>query len=249
MRKIILHIPHSSSHIPFFDGYAASETELKAEMLKLTDWHTEDLFQHDQAIQVVAPFSRIFCDTERFPDDAMEVMAQYGMGMLYEKFDDGRPLRNVDASLREKIMNNYYLVHHNNLLKKVEEQLSKYNKCLIIDCHSFPDRPFNRDLDKTQPRPDYNLGTDEYHTSGELLEVASLYFKERGFSLGINEPYSGSIVPLKYYQKDAKVQSIMLEVNRKLYLKDGSNENNLNYWDTKKTVQEFIAEIANNFSA
>jgi len=36
------------------------------------------------------------------------------------------------------------------------------------------------------------------------------------YSLGIDEPYAGSLVPLAFYQKDRRVASIMIEVNRSL---------------------------------
>ena len=38
---------------------------------------------------IIAGFSRIFCDPERFTDGTQEIMAQYGMGVLYEKSDEG----------------------------------------------------------------------------------------------------------------------------------------------------------------
>ena len=56
-----------------------------AEMLKLTDWYTDDLFYSENNEMIIAEFSRICCDPERFTDDNLEVMAQYGMGVLYEK--------------------------------------------------------------------------------------------------------------------------------------------------------------------
>lgn len=85
MKKLVLHIPHSSTFIPLKDGYVVSDEILQSEMLKLTGWHTEDLFRSEEDEMIVAPFSRIFCDPERFPDDAQEVMAQFGMGVLYKK--------------------------------------------------------------------------------------------------------------------------------------------------------------------
>jgi N-formylglutamate amidohydrolase len=41
-------------------------------MLKLTDWCTDDLFYSVDDEMVKAEFSRIFCDPERFTDDAQE---------------------------------------------------------------------------------------------------------------------------------------------------------------------------------
>jgi hypothetical protein len=36
-RKIILHVPHSSTTIPLTDGYVINDDALAKEMLKLTD--------------------------------------------------------------------------------------------------------------------------------------------------------------------------------------------------------------------
>ena len=41
-----------------------------------------------------------------------------------------------------------------------------------------------------------------------------------GYSTVRNEPFSGTIVPLKYYRKDQRVQSLMIEITRKLYVKE-----------------------------
>src|SRR4051812_5711220 len=102
-QKVILHIPHSSVHIPFFDGYIVTGEEIKAEQLLLTDWYTDDLFQFGCAIPVIADFSRVFCDVERFEDDALEMMAISGMGVLYQKKDNGDRLRIINKELRERI--------------------------------------------------------------------------------------------------------------------------------------------------
>jgi N-formylglutamate amidohydrolase len=79
MKKLILHIPHSSIQIPSFDGYIISDALINKEVLKLTDWHTEELFSNTFDDSIVAPVSRIFCDMERFADDEKEIMSKKGM--------------------------------------------------------------------------------------------------------------------------------------------------------------------------
>ena len=41
-----------------------------------------------------------------------------------------------------------------------------------------------------------------------------------GYSTVGNEPFSGTIVPLKHYRKDQQVQLMMIEINRKLYVQE-----------------------------
>ena len=243
MKQLILHIPHSSTQLPLKNGYVVSDSLLESEILKLTDWHTEDLFYSEGDVMVVAPFSRIFCDPERFADDSQEVMAQFGMGVLYEKMDSGEIMRNVTPELRERVLTEYYWVHHNRLSKAVEDQLNQFGQATIIDCHSFPAVAIERALNKEPNRPDFNIGTDSYHTPQKLIEISVEFFKANGFTLGVDWPYSGSIVPMEYYQKNECVHSIMLEINRKLYLKDGTNEKSAGYPEIKKVTNEYIQEI------
>ena len=77
MRKLVLHIPHSSTEIPLLDGYVSNQDAIQDEIVKLTDWYTDDLFDSEVDDKIVTPFSRIFCDVERFADDELEVMSKF----------------------------------------------------------------------------------------------------------------------------------------------------------------------------
>ncbi len=244
--KIILHIPHSFTTIPLTDGYVINDDALAKEMLKLTDWYTDDLFDSDENIMIKANFSRIFCDPERFTDDSQEIMTQFGMGVLYEKNDEGELMRVVAPELRERILKDYYWPHHQKLSDAVNKQLQLFGKALILDCHSYPSKPFKRDLDKSDNRPDFNIGTDAFHTPKHLIEVSKAFFEKAGYSLGIDWPYKGSIVPLEHYHKNKNVQTIMLEINRALYLKEPTNDKSDGYTEIKMITQEFIKAIKNN---
>ena len=241
--KIILHIPHSSVNIPIKEGYVVDMLTLEREVLNLTDWYTDDLFYSDEDEMIVAEFSRIFCDPERFSDDSKEIMAQYGMGVLYEKSDDGEKIRKVTPKLKEKVLTSYYWKHHDRFSKKVNNQLDSFGKALIIDCHSYPSRPLKRDLDKNPNRPDFNIGTDSFHTPKELIDLSVAFFENAGFTVGVDWPYKGSIVPLEHYQKNKNVQTIMLEINRALYLKEPTNEKSDRYATIKKIVRDYIKTI------
>ena len=97
----------------------------------------------------------------------------------------------------------------------VDSCLEQHDQCLIIDCHSFPAQPLPYESDKN--RPDICIGTDTYHTSTVLKSHLSTAFKAHGYDVAIDSPFSGTIVPLKHYHKDQRVESVMIEVNRSLY--------------------------------
>jgi N-formylglutamate amidohydrolase len=228
------------------DGFIVDRLSLENEILKLTDWFTDDLFYSADDIMVLAGFSRIFCDVERFTDDSFEIMAQYGMGVLYEKNDNGEIIRKITPEFKNSILNDYYWKHHQNFSTAIYNQLNQFGKAVIIDCHSFPNNPLKRDLDKTPERPDFNIGTDAFHTPKHLIEVSKVFFENAGYSLGIDWPYRGSIVPLEHYNKNKNVQTIMLEINRTLYLKEPGNEKSDKYSEIKKVTGDFIMRIKNS---
>ena len=39
-----------------------------------------------------------------------------------------------------------------------------------------------------------------------------------GYSTAWDQPLNGTVVPIKHFQKDRRVQSLMIEINRWLYL-------------------------------
>jgi N-formylglutamate amidohydrolase len=245
-KKLILHIPHSSTKIPLYEGYLVDSTVLEKEILKLTDWYTDDLFHSNEDEMIVAEFSRIFCDSERFTDDSQEVMAQYGMGVLYEKGDNGDEIRIVTPELKEILLASYYWKHHNKFNIAVNNQLDNYGKAIIIDCHSYPSKPLKRDLDKNPKRPDFNIGTDSFHTTKDLIDISVSFFEKAGYTLGIDWPYKGSIVPIEHYKINKNVSTIMLEINRALYLNEPTNQKSEKYSQIKQITSDYMRAIKNS---
>lgn len=218
LTKFLLHVPHSSTRIPSWEGYLVSPTGLQPEIEKLTDWYTDILFDHPDGVMFRADFSRLFCDVERLYPNSREPMSSYGMGFCYELFDDGREMREVSQRLREEIYEGYYKPHHDRLTDFVQALLGEGVSPLIVDAHSFSSVPYQRDLDKRRPRPDFNLGTCPYHTPEGMVHAAVGFLEGRGYSVGVDWPYTGCLVPEAHYQREPRVRSVRVEVNRELYL-------------------------------
>ena len=73
-------------------------------------------------------------------------------------------------------------------------------------------------INQTAFRPDFCLGTDDFHTPEELVERVETILESCGYSASRDQPFGGTIVPMKHYHKDRRVQSLMIEINRWLYL-------------------------------
>ncbi|OQB64489.1 MAG: N-formylglutamate amidohydrolase [Bacteroidetes bacterium ADurb.Bin145] len=246
MIEIILHIPHSSTDIPSYDGYIVDKETIKNEVNLLTDWFTDDLFDLPYS-KIITPFSRVFCDVERFHDDSKEIMSRYGMGMCYTHTDNGNLMRMISPELRDKIKFEFYDQHHTLLKQSISKSLTIFEKVVIIDCHSFPDIPLYRDLNKEMSRPDFCIGTDEYHTPDSIKQIVKDYLINKGFSVKFNNPYSGTMIPLKYSNKEKRVIGLMIEINRKLYMdiKKSVIVKSNNYLNIKNLINTLIINILN----
>jgi len=107
--SFILHIPHASTHIPDLKGFYLNKIEENITLL--TDWATEQIFDIDGIEKIVTPFSRLFCDVERFEDEA-EPMFHFGRGFFYTNGYDGSALRKLDTTLKASVYRDFYLRHH-----------------------------------------------------------------------------------------------------------------------------------------
>ena len=90
--------------------------------------------------------------------------------------------------------------------------------CLIIDGHSFQALPLPYELNQTAFRPDFCLVTDDSHTSEELVARFEKILESCVYSTARNQPFSGTIAPMKHYRKYQMDQSLMIEINRWLHL-------------------------------
>lgn len=217
--SLIFHIPHSSVHIPFTTGFDMNL--IQSQINLLTDFKTDLIFDVPNAKKLITPFSRVFCDVERLPDEDEE-MFKAGRGFFYTHCDNGDKLREDIDGIKQKIYEEYYLKHHQKLEQMIEESLDAIGFVTIIDCHSFTNTPFETDLTQSGMRPDICIGTSETNTPPWLLDKVEKYYNQyyTKNKVAINFPYSGTIIPKKY-ENVSNVNSIMIEINRDLYRIDG----------------------------
>jgi len=244
--SIVLHIPHASKHIPYeyLKYFTLSKKDLQFELLKMTDHFTDELFDvsYDNIYQLKFPISRLLVDVERFEKDELEPMFKVGMGCVYEKTHDGKSLKLV-KDIKHELINKFYKIHHENFTKFVDVKLKQNNKVLIIDCHSFPKHPLPYELNQEVDRPKICIGTDNFHTSEKLKNSFGELFEGLNLTVKYNEPFKGSIVPLKFYNKDKRVQSVMIEVRRDLYMNEKTGVKNNKFQEIKYILNNIIKNI------
>ena len=169
MEPFIIHVPHASLFIP--EDYKKTalipQDELDEENLFMCDTGVLELIPEAFAKNTVAfPFSRLYCDVERFRDGS-EPMESRGMGYIYTRDSKGRAMFQPTPEHREEV-SLIYEHHHEKLNRRATEILREHGRCLIIDLHSFSDETVGRLFGYTD-LPDVCIGTEDLNYSAQLV--------------------------------------------------------------------------------
>jgi N-formylglutamate deformylase len=213
---VLLHVPHASTVIPpeVRAGLLLDDDELAAELAAMTDARTDHIAAvaagraRARPWSFVNELSRLVVDPERFPDEREE-MAAVGMGAVYTRTSDGRPLRTGDHS---GLVARWFEPYARAMSRLVDDRLAAVGRVTIVDVHSYPAvrLPYERG---GPVRPAVCLGVDADHTPQWLVAAARTAFTECG-DIAVNTPFAGCYVPLPHYRVDRQVTAVMVEARR-----------------------------------
>lgn len=216
--KIILNIPHSSTRNG--DFYWKNKETIRKEITRWTDHATDILFApakvySEKVDEVIFPYSRFYVDAERLINDPLEMV---GQGRIYERFN-GSERGEIPIEERGRMIG-LYDEHIHKLSEKITDN------SLIIDCHSFPS-----DLADVDICIGFN---DDWSKPTEMfINKVKNVFEEKGYKVGINNPYSNSITPCK-----GNYKSIMIEVNKRCYLDENTNKLKGDFYKIGNLIQK-----------
>ena len=235
---ILLHIPHSSTAFPDDSHY--SFKDLDEEEKLLIDYYTDELFiPSDKAWNisfVVFPYCRLYCDVERLVKDPLEYE---GLGISYHRTVDSDYLPFEERSfstLSESF--HYYADFHAEVSKKLVD-MTIMNRILLIDCHSFSNRP--NLLNSNPPDIDICIGYNDDETCPNRVVIGNIvrFFESFGYKVGTNEPFSNSktfSVPVQYH-------TIMIEINKRLYMDERTLEKKEGFIRIHQILRELYSMI------
>ena len=236
---VVIHVPHSSTHIPkdFLDQFITTAGRLKVIHEAIVD-HDTDKMASALGRVIAFPYSRLLIDVERFIDDSVEEMAEIGMGAFYSVDHELLQMRREITAQERDALFEIYVSHHQRLEEAVDDALETFNRCLLIDLHSYSAArlPYERSGGE---RPQLCIGTDEGHTPRDLINLVTEIAEEHGYQTAINTPFAGTLVPLKHYRHDTRVESVMLEWRKDLYRTNGITDE-----AALQSLRNVISEIA-----
>ena len=234
---ILLHIPHSSTQFP--ENIKHTFSDLDADERLLIDYYTDELFMPDedrgQIHSVVFPCCRLYCDVERLINDPLE---NSGLGISYSRWvpcvsDLGQTYRSF--STKEHAFK-LYADHHARVAKMM---VGLGDNLLLIDCHSFSSLP---NLLNSNPTDiDICIGYNDDATCPIKIVIGNIkqHFASRGYKIGINTPFSNS----KTFEVPVKYNSVMIEVNKRLYMNEQTLEKNHGFDRLKADIQSLYDKL------
>jgi len=245
--SVIIHVPHAGTVIPLDaeKDILLPKEELTSEVFTMADTKTDQIahaaFERIETKPklFINNLSRLVVDPERFPDEREE-MNSVGMGAVYTRTSSREILRHEDEDRDRVLIEKYFTPYSVALEREVAETLDRLGTCVIIDLHSYGLMPLSYELHQEDSRPNICPGTDNFHTPIELLSAAKGSFPKT-WTLEINQPFAGTYVPLSYYEKDSRVQSIMLEIRKDSY--GYGDQSKAEYGDCVAAITNFIERI------
>ncbi len=110
---------------------------------------------------------------------------------------------------------------------------------LLIDCHSFSSQP--NLLNSNPPNIDICIGYNDDATCPDKVVIGNIvqHFKSLGYKVGINEPFSNS----KTFEVPVEYHSVMIEVNKRLYMDEQTLEKTDGFDRLKADIQSLYEKL------
>lgn len=240
---LVLDSPHSGTAFPADLPLTASMAHLR----QTEDIYVDELFSgaitHGVPL-LKATFSRSYIDVNRAVDDIDPTILNgvfpsslhpsersiVGHGLIRhlcrgQNIYGGK----IPVAVALARITNYYKPYHAVLQGLVSAAHQRYGAVWHMNCHSMSaseSQGLSRISEMfTRPRADIVLG-DRNGTSCEpaFLRAVAQFFRERGYTVAVNDPYKGMEILRRYGQPHKGMHSLQIEINRRLYVNEENFE-------------------------
>jgi N-formylglutamate deformylase len=245
---IIIHIPHASDKIPpgWKSDFNLNPNDLSEKLNIATNWFADELFSDPRPnfSTVICQFSPLLVDVIGFSDEACETTDPLTGEVSLRPLRGSEVQRIKPESQKINDLIEMYKSHQEKLTRLVEASLDQFGKALIVNGQSFPGNSLLPSEDDSVDEVSFCIGTDPYHTPNWLSELLKEALGSNQCRVSINYPISGTYVPYKYYQKDKRVLSVAIQVNRRVYMDEVRVKRDKGFNPTQEHINKILRQLA-----
>ena len=210
---------------------------------------------------IKAHFPRAFVDANREPYELDQAMfanplpewintssprITAGLGTVAKIVAGGAEIYSDPLDFNEVIqrIETHYIPYHRALQGLIDEALSSFGRCLVVDCHSMPSMALPGATGNSG-QPDIVLG--DCHGSScarEITHIAEQTLRDLGLSVHRNKPYAGGYTTRHYARQHDGVQTLQIEINRALYMDEERIRRNAGFERLAERMRIWIARLS-----
>lgn len=260
----VFNSPHSGRHYPI---HFLKQSRLSPHLLRRSeDVLVDHLFNFVPTLGaplMAATFPRAYVDVNREPfeldpklfqsplpestnSNSLRVMA--GLGTIARVVGEGMEIYREPLKIEEGFwrISNFYLPYHRRLNDLINENLSRFDMAVLIDCHSMPS---NQSMVEKEIKPDFVIG-DRYGRSAnsDLVSLLVTLLRNEGFWVETNIPYAGGYITEHYGNPSEGIHAIQVEINRALYIDEEQLDPHEGFSRLAKALEtvftSFVCEIS-----
>jgi N-formylglutamate amidohydrolase len=170
-----------------------------------------------------------------------------GLGVVPRVVANGRLIYRGKISRRaaEDRLTRYWHPYHAQLQALLDKSHALFGEAILIDCHSMPHEAIDSICNGRGRRPDIVLG-DRFGAaaSSEVVEQIEAAFGSAGLVVTRNAPFAGAFTTQHYGRPQREQHVVQVEIDRSLYMNEGTIEPNANFSAFQGLMTEVVAILA-----
>ena len=258
---VLFNSPHSGR---LYESRFLMQTQLNWPEIRLSeDCYVDKLLDGATdfgSILIEATFPRAFVDVNRsfqemdptiikgLKKEPISPRIAAGLGVIPRVVGNGieiykKKITAVEANYRLK---NYYFPYHDKLCALIEKTVQKFGFSILFDFHSMPRNSIQNGRKNTSSLPQIVLG-DCFGASchPSLVKKVHNLFVCAGLRVEMNSPFSGGYITKNYGSPRENVHVIQVEIDRSLYINEGTFKPHKGYKDLKERLAIVIESLCN----
>jgi len=207
-----------------------------------------------------ACFPNTYIDTNRSSVDVDETLIEgrwpgpikqsdftsRGLGLLKRLSRYGEPLQERKLSVEEvkHRLANFHEPYHLELARILGKMKQQHGVAFQLSCHCMSAVGAPTHADPGKARADFNLGNMNGATcSAEFLSFLTKTLEGLGHTVSLNFPYYGGELIARHANPKEGVQSVFIELNKKLFIDTKTFKKTENYDPLKSSIDKLLTAI------